>query len=121
MEHRGDLRARRNLVVGEQTSHAVTPFEDDDAPSGLREVRRGNQAVVPGADHDDVGGVRAHATFAFRPFLIERNTSSAAILPGAPMMPPPGCVAEPHSHRPSMGARYRAHPGTGRLKNSCSS
>jgi hypothetical protein len=24
---------------------------------------------------------------------------SAALRPGAPMMPPPGCVADPHIHR----------------------
>ena len=46
---------------------------------------------------------------------------SAALRPGAPMMPPPGCVAEPHMYRPSTGVRYCAHPGTGRRKNSCSS
>ena len=49
------------------------------------------------------------------------RTSRAAILPGAPMIPPPGWTAEPQSHRFRTGVRYRAHPGTGRLKNSCSS
>jgi len=46
--------------------------------------------------------------------------SSAEIRPGAPMMPPPGCVADPHIQRSRTGVRYRDHPGTGRLKNSCS-
>ena len=42
------------------------------------------QAVVPAADEDDVGHLRI---------------SSAALRPGAPMMPPPGCVADPHIYR----------------------
>src|SRR5688500_12150222 len=45
----------------------------------------------------------------------------AAFLPGAPMIPPPGCVADPHMYRLRIGVRYRAQPGTGRRKNSCSS
>src|SRR5204862_318466 len=46
---------------------------------------------------------------------------SAQLRPGAPMMPPPGCVAEPHIQRLRTGVLYCAHPGTGRAKNSCSS
>ena len=37
------------------------------------------------------------------------------------MMPPPGCVADPHIQSDLMGVRYCAHPGTGRRKNNCSS
>ena len=37
------------------------------------------------------------------------------------MIPPPGCADEPHSQRSRTGVRKRAQPGTGRLKNSCSS
>ena len=45
----------------------------------------------------------------------------AQFRPGAPMMPPPGCVADPHIHRFRIGVLYCAQPGAGRRKNSCSS
>src|SRR5262245_38634889 len=38
---------------------------------------------------------------------------NAAFLPDAPMIPPPGCVADPHIHRFRIGVRYCAQPGTG--------
>ena len=47
--------------------------------------------------------------------------SSAANRPGAPMMPPPGWVADPHIYRFLIGVRNCAHPGTGRRKKNCSS
>src|SRR6476620_12224992 len=36
------------------------------------------------------------------------------------MMPPPGCVADPHMYRFLIGVRNCAQPGTGRKKKSCS-
>ena len=45
----------------------------------------------------------------------------AALRPGAPMMPPPGCVADPPIHNWRIGVAYCAHPGDGRRKNNCSS
>src|SRR5258706_189720 len=33
---------------------------------------------------------------AAKSYFLSFNICSAAFLPGAPMMPPPGCVAEPH-------------------------
>src|ERR1700675_4716268 len=36
------------------------------------------------------------------------------------MMPPPGCVADPHMYRFLIGVRNCAQPGTGRRKKSCS-
>src|SRR2546430_17499414 len=53
----------------------------------------------------------------FRSFKI----AMAAFLPLAPMIPPPGCVADPHMYRFLIGERYWAHPGAGRRKKSCSS
>ena len=47
---------------------------------------------------------RRHATLPF-PEPSCRRSSSAAIRPGAPMIPPPGCVAEPHIHRSLIGVR----------------
>src|ERR1041385_4728809 len=59
---------------------------------------------------------RTHAAL----LRIDRSSSSAASRPGAPLMPPPGCEDEPHSHSPRTGVRNLANPGTGRLQNSCS-
>ena len=42
---------------------------------------------------------------ALRPFFFSFTYSSAAIRPGAPMIPPPGCVAEPHIQRFRTGVR----------------
>ena len=38
----------------------------------------------------------------------------------SPLMPPPGCVAEPHMYKLRIGVRYCAQPGAGRRKKSCS-
>ena len=43
--------------------------------------------------------------------------SRAALYPGAPITPPPGCAPDPHRYRPRTGVRYRAQPATGRRKN----
>lgn len=37
--------------------------------------------------------------------LRSRNISCAALCPGAPVTPPPGCVPDPHIYRPDIGAR----------------
>ena len=50
-------------------------------------------------------------------------TGVTATVPGgtlAPVTPPPGCAPAPHKYRPSIGVRYCDHPGTGRIKKSCS-
>ena len=88
----------------------VSPLEDERAHPAAGEVGRGDEAVV--AAPDDDGVVALPAPFApatqaaFRPRA--RSTSSAAIRPFAPMIPPPGWVAEPHSHRSRTGVRKRA-------------
>ena len=64
------------------------PLEKHRLAAALREERRGREAVRAAAHHDDVGLHRAPPT--------SFSTSSAASRPGAPMIPPPGCVAEPH-------------------------
>ena len=54
-------------------------------------------------------------------YFLSFSICIAALRPGAPMMPPPGCVAEPHMYRSRIGVRYCAQPGAGRKKKSCSS
>ena len=81
----------------------LAPLQQRDVPAGLRQVRRGDQAVVAAAD-DDHAFRRHHAT-CFPPRFFSFRYSSAAMRPGAPMMPPPGCVAEPHIQRSWTGVR----------------
>src|SRR6185436_3777134 len=67
----------------------------------------------PRTTHDEPRTTNRHD----RCFRIRRAQFRA----GAPMMPPPGCVADPHIQRFRIGVWYCAQPGTGRAKNSCSS
>src|SRR5208283_2816288 len=92
-------------------------FEHEGLESSFGEIEGGDQPVVSCAEDNDV------ALFGHRYFVPLQcfRISSAARRPGAPMMPPPGCVADPHIYRFLIGVRYCAHPGTGRRKNNCSS
>ena len=60
-------------------------LEHDRLQARLWRDKRRRQAVVSGADDDDRLHVRRSA-----------RIRVAAFRPGAPMIPPPGCVAEPH-------------------------
>src|SRR5439155_7803976 len=90
-------------------------LEHQHATPAPGQVGRADQAVVSRSDHDGVvaAGRGAHRRAVLR-------TSPAASRPGAPMIPPPGCAEDPHSHRFRTGARNRPTPAAGRLQNSCS-
>jgi hypothetical protein len=45
------------------------------------------------------------------------STTRAALRPGSPVTPPPGCVPGPQRKRPSMGVRWRDQRGIGRRKS----
>ncbi len=105
---------RRGIALGELgvregAAHGLGPLEHQDLPASLREERRRDQPVVPRADDDRVVAGDHQATAfppereAERPPFCAFSTSRAAIRPDAPMMPPPGCVADPHSHRSFTG------------------
>src|SRR5262249_55491744 len=98
-----------NLAGQRAAPDAVALLDHGRLQAGAREQRRGHEPVHAAAYDDDVGHDRC-------PRIL-----SAALRPGAPMMPPPGCVAEPHIHSFRMGVSYCAQPGTGRAKKSCSS
>ena len=76
-------RQRCQLAAG-----YVAALEHQHLAAGLRKVGGGDEAVVAGADDDDVG-VRHGGSYrqSFR-------TSFAASLPAAPMTPPPGCAPD---------------------------
>ena len=97
--------ARGELDGVEDPADAVALLQDQDGAAGLREVGGRGEAVVARADHDRVEPLRHQATLPAELPAFPPRSSSAAIRPGAPMIPPPGCVAEPHIHRSLIGVR----------------
>ena len=91
------LKARRDSGVDRTAAHDTRRLEHDDPPARARQIRGRDQAVVAASDNDDV--VARH--YDLPPF----STASAAFRPGAPMMPPPGCVADPHIQDRRIGVR----------------
>jgi hypothetical protein len=75
-------------------------FENERPVAFFRKVKGRYERVVPAAENEDVA-LRGHAQLLPVSFRI----SSAARRPGAPMMPPPGCVAEPHMYSFLIGVR----------------
>ena len=59
----GDLEPGERLLGDAGAAHDVPPLEDEHAKPSAREVARGHQPVVPGADHDGVipRGAQRHA------------------------------------------------------------
>ncbi len=82
------------LLAGGEAPENVAALDEERAAAALGGERRRGQAVVAGADDDDV--VVAHSS-------PDSRRAPAASCPGAPMMPPPGCVPEPHIQKLSMG------------------
>ena len=75
-------------------------FQDQRLKAFFREIERRDEGVVSAAENYDVARW-SHGYCFPRSFRI----SSAARRPGAPMMPPPGCVAEPHIYSLRIGVR----------------
>ncbi len=86
----------------EDPADPLPALEHQHPAPGLAEVGGGGEPVVARADDDRVEPLRRHAAL---PPVRVPSSSSAAIRPGAPMIPPPGCVAEPHIHRSLIGVR----------------
>ncbi len=91
----GNADTGRQLGADRGAADRLGSFQHERLQARLRQVPGGDQAVVPGPDHDRVerpaaaaARRRAHAARPFRSF----RTSSAARRPFAPMIPPPGCV-----------------------------
>src|SRR5215468_3113247 len=109
------LKPGMNLLGDSRAAGHFRTLEYDWCKPRLREIESCDEPVVPTANDDNAFAIVRHQRFhSLRIFC-------AAFNPGAPMMPPPGCVAEPHMYRLRIGVRYCAHPGTGRRKNNCSS
>ena len=90
------LRGHADAAPGKQlfrrggAAHRATTFQHEDLPLLAGEPGCRHQCVVA-ASHDD-RVVLLHPT----PLPRSPDTTPAASFPGAPMIPPPGCVPDPH-------------------------
>src|SRR5580704_4189334 len=91
MRKRGAAKPGMKFLSDGRTADDVAAFENQRLQSFFREVERGDEGVVPTAENYDIARSRHGYCFP-----LSFRISSAARRPGAPMMPPPGCVAEPH-------------------------
>src|SRR5687767_11908012 len=123
MRQRRTAMTGRDLVGDGRAADDGTPLQDQRLISSARQVEGGNQAVVAGADDHDLfhGQSSGDAIHSYFPPPASLSILIAAFLPGAPMIPPPGWVADPQTYKFRTGVRYWAQPGAGRRKNSCSS
>src|SRR5205085_11080704 len=99
---------------------APRPFDLDHFGTEVGEQLRAPRPGEHAAQVEDLDPVER---LQWRRFQKRRScrTARAALCPGAPVTPPPGCAPEPHRYSPAIGVRYCDQPATGRLKNSCSS
>ncbi len=80
----------------------VAAFQHQRLQTFFRQIKRGDQRVVAAAENHDFA-LRGHGQFF--PLPVSFRISSAARRPGAPMIPPPGCVADPHMYNFLIGVR----------------
>ena len=84
MRERGTAEAGMKLFGDGCAANNRAAFEDEGPETFLREIERGDESVVAGAENHDIA-LDGHY---FRPASF--RISSAARRPGAPMIPPPG-------------------------------
>src|SRR5262249_5486971 len=90
MQQRRASESRMEFFCAECSPNHAAPFEGQWWNVRLGKVKPGHESICAGADDDySVLSIRHQAFHSLRIFR-------AAFSPGAPIMPPPGCVAEPH-------------------------
>jgi len=94
----------RDFLGSQKAARPASPLENQCPEPRLRQVRSRDEAVVAGPDYDRIVSLPGHSQAAFLE-RSARRTCSAARRPDAPMIPPPGCVAEPHIQRFCSGVR----------------
>src|SRR5277367_2828778 len=93
MRYGGTFEAGMKFFGDGGAANHRAAFEDEGLVAFFREVEGGDERVVAAAENYDVA-LRGHAQL----LPVSLRISRAASRPGAPMMPPPGCVAEPHMY-----------------------
>ena len=89
----GHAASRDTFLAGGQPAEQGAPLQQQGPPAGPGQRGGADQAVVAAADDDGV--ISGHQGFR-RLMWRSSSTRSAASRPGAPMIPPPGCVPDPH-------------------------
>ena len=79
-----------NLFSYGDAAGNIAAFENQRSESGLCQIESSYQTIVSATDDDDAPRFACHQRFH------DVSIVFAAFSPGAPMMPPPGCVADPH-------------------------
>src|ERR1039458_3725696 len=95
VRERGATEAGMKFIGDGSAADLRPALEDEWLESRFGEVERGDQSVVASADDDDVAMSGLGFWHGQAAPLMSLRISRAARRPGAPMMPPPGCVAEP--------------------------
>src|SRR5450432_3056810 len=94
MRQNGTAKTGMNFFSDRGAADLRATLDHERFITRLGQIERGDQTVVAAANNDDIAPLRGgsvrhvQAAPSFR-------ISSAASRPGAPMMPPPGCAAEP--------------------------
>src|ERR1700687_5300569 len=92
MRERGAAEAGMKVFGDGRAAYLGAAFEHQRFESCFGEIEGGDQTIVSATDDDHIARFGHWAYATFPSFKI----SSAARRPGAPRMPPPGCVADPH-------------------------
>ena len=97
----GGAKAGMKFLGDRAAADHFAAFENERLEAAFGEIKRGDECVVAAAD-DNYALSDGHGQFLL-PFEREASVffhsfkmTWLAMRPGAPMMPPPGCVAEPH-------------------------
>src|ERR1700721_4196780 len=93
MRHGRAIKPWVKFLSDRRAANNVAAFQNQRLVTFLRQVERSHQRVMPAAQNNNVA-LRGHLQLLPESF----RTSSAASRPGAPMIPPPGCVADPHMY-----------------------
>src|SRR5260370_123534 len=110
MGKRGGLEAGMKFLGDGAAADHFAAFEDEGLEAALGEIKSGDKGVVAAADESHAlskrhGQLAAFAAAAEELDFVQRAREASdhsfkmtwlAMRPLAPMMPPPGCVAEPH-------------------------
>jgi len=94
-EQAAGVETGMELVAGSQAAGRFAAFEYGHLAAGPGQHAGRGQTVVASADDDGVVFCVHNSP--------DTNNDFAANYPGAPMMPPPGWVADPHIHKPRKG------------------
>ncbi len=101
---RGSVETGMKFLSDGAAADHFAAFEDQGLEAALGEIESGNESVVTAADKSHALSERHSQSAAFDAVAVEREEPPfhplritwLAMRPLAPMMPPPGCVAEPH-------------------------